>query len=196
MARQRVLGFYAMTLTTGGKATRKSIMRYRDNLFRHLRRYARSKNMQFEIYGVYTNAHVSKGSNGATHFHLTVYGYGAATVAQEIHNVWARWFPNVRRAADKVTIFDLYDSNDDSEGWLGYIKKNYSFATDGLRGYCNASFGNTCKKTKKEREQSLCAMWDASDQKKRTRDKREEYRRERKEKDDDSFEEFGIDLPF
>lgn len=175
--------------------------RYKGILFKHMKRYAKNNGLQFEVYGCFTNAHVSNHTIGTPHFHFVVYGVGASTIAQEMRAAWLKRWPNARGVSDgskvheKGRVYDLYDEKEG--GWLGYIKKNYRMAADGLHGWACCSFGLSRKK-REQQEKLLCLRWDESEQKQETAEKRTVYRQKRKEKDmlyaveDDSFDEFGF----
>lgn len=178
------------------------MVRYKGILFNHMKRYSRSHDLQFEVYGCFTNAHVSNHTIGTPHFHFVVYGVGASTVAQEMRAAWLKRWPNAKGVSDgskvheKGRIYDLYDNKEG--GWLGYIKKNYRMAADGLHGWACCSFGLD-RKTREQQEKLLCLHWDESEQKQETAEKRTAYRQKRKEKDmlytvedKDDFSEFGI----
>ena len=176
--------------------------RYKGILFNHMKRYSRSHDLQFEVYGCFTNAHVSNHTIGTPHFHFVVYGVGASTVAQEMRAAWLKRWPNARGVSDgskvheKGRVYDLYDEKEG--GWLGYIKKNYRMAADGLHGWACCSFGLD-RKTRERQEKLLCQHWDESEQKQETAEKRTAYRQKCREKDrlyaiedKDDFSEFGI----
>lgn len=201
--RKREEGFYSVTLLAPStNCTKAHMVRYKGILFNHMKRYSRSHDLQFEVYGCFTNAHVSNHTIGTPHFHFVVYGVGASTVAQEMRAAWLKRWPNAKGVSDgskvheKGRIYDLYD--DKEGGWLGYIKKNYRMAADGLHGWACCSFGLD-KKTRERQEKLLCLHWDESEQKQETAEKRTAYRQKRKEKDmlytvedKDDFSEFGI----
>ena len=197
--RERKEGFYTITLLApSNDCTRDDMTRYKSILFKHMKRYANSNGLQFEVYGCFTNAHVSKRT---PYFRFVVYGVGASTIAQEMRAAWLKRWPNARGVSDgskvheKGRIYDLYDKKEG--GWLGYIKKNHRMAADGLHGWACCSFGLS-RKTRKQQEKLLCLRWDESEQKQETAEKRTAYRQKRKEKDmlyaveDDSFDEFGF----
>lgn len=199
--RKREEGFYSVTLLAPStNCTKAHMVRYKGILFNHMKRYSRSHDLQFEVYGCFTNAHVSNHTIGTPHFHFVVYGVGASTVAQEMRAAWLKRWPNAKGVSDgskvheKGRIYDLYDNKEG--GWLGYIKKNYRMAADGLHGWACCSFGLD-RKTRERQEKLLCLHWDESEQKQETAEKRTTYRQKRKEKDmlyaieDDSFDEFG-----
>lgn len=199
--RKREEGFYSVTLLAPStNCTKAHMVRYKGILFNHMKRYSRSHDLQFEVYGCFTNAHVSNHTIGTPHFHFVVYGVGASTVAQEMRAAWLKRWPNAKGVSDgskvheKGRIYDLYD--DKEGGWLGYIKKNYRMAADGLHGWACCSFGLD-RKTRERQEKLLCLHWDESEQKQETAEKRTAYRQKRKEKDmlytveDDNFDEFG-----
>ena len=201
--RKREEGFYSVTLLAPStNCTKAHMVRYKGILFNHMKRYSRSHDLQFEVYGCFTNAHVSNHTIGTPHFHFVVYGVGASTVAQEMRAAWLKRWPNAKGVSDgskvheKGRIYDLYD--DKEGGWLGYIKKNYRMAADGLHGWACCSFGLD-RKTRERQEKLLCLHWDESEQKQETAEKRTAYRQKRKEKDmlytvedKDDFSEFGI----
>ena len=200
--RKRKEGFYSVTLLAPStNCTKAHMVRYKGILFNHMKRYSRSHDLQFEVYGCFTNAHVSNHTIGTPHFHFVVYGVGASTIAQEMRAAWLKRWPNAKGVSDgskvheKGRIYDLYD--DKEGGWLGYIKKNYRMAADGLHGWACCSFGLD-RKTRERQEKLLCLHWDESEQKQETAEKRTAYRQKRKEKDmlyaveDDSFDEFGF----
>lgn len=200
--RKREEGFYSVTLLAPStNCTKAHMVRYKGILFNHMKRYSRSHDLQFEVYGCFTNAHVSNHTIGTPHFHFVVYGVGASTVAQEMRAAWLKRWPNAKGVSDgskvheKGRIYDLYD--DKEGGWLGYIKKNYRMAADGLHGWACCSFGLD-RKTRERQEKLLCLHWDESEQKQETAEKRTAYRQKRKEKDmlyaveDDSFDEFEL----
>lgn len=201
--RKREEGFYSVTLLAPStNCTKAHMVRYKGILFKRMRRYSERHNLQFEVYGCFTNAHVSNNTTGKPHFHFIVYGVGASTVAQEM---WAAWmnlwpndkgFPDGSKAYVKDRIYDLYD--DKEGGWLGYIKKNYRMAVDGMHGWACCSFGLS-RKAREQQEKLLCLRWDESKQKQETAAKRTAHRQKRKEKDmlyavedGDDFSEFGI----
>ena len=199
--RKREEGFYSVTLLAPStNCTKAHMVRYKGILFNHMKRYSRSHDLQFEVYGCFTNAHVSNHTIGTPHFHFVVYGVGASTVAQEMRAAWLKRWPNARGVSDgskvheKGRVYDLYDEKEG--GWLGYIKKNYRMAADGLHGWACCSFGLD-RKTRERQEKLLCLHWDESEQKQETAEKRTAYRQKRKEKDmlytveDDNFDEFG-----
>lgn len=201
--RKREEGFYSVTLLAPStNCTKAHMVRYKGILFNHMKRYSRSHDLQFEVYGCFTNAHVSNHTIGTPHFHFVVYGVGASTVAQEMRAAWLKRWPNAKGVSDgskvheKGRIYDLYD--DKEGGWLGYIKKNYRMAADGLHGWACCSFGLD-RKTRERQEKLLCLHWDESEQKQETAEKRTAYRQKRKEKDmlytvedKDDFSEFGL----
>lgn len=200
--RKRKEGFYAVTLLAPSKnCTKDNMTRYKSILFKHMKRYAKSNGLQFEVYGCFTNAHVSNHTIGTPHFHFVVYGVGASTIAQEMRAAWLKRWPNARGVSDgskvheKGRVYDLYDEKEG--GWLGYIKKNYRMAADDLHGWACCSFGLS-RKTRERQEKLLCLHWDESEQKQETAEKRTAYRQKRKEKDmlyaveDDSFDEFEL----
>ena len=201
--RKREEGFYSVTLLAPStNCTKAHMVRYKGILFNHMKRYSRSHDLQFEVYGCFTNAHVSNHTIGTPHFHFVVYGVGASTVAQEMRAAWLKRWPNAKGVSDgskvheKGRIYDLYDNKEG--GWLGYIKKNYRMAADGLHGWACCSFGLD-RKTRERQEKLLCLHWDESEQKQETAEKRMAYRQKRKEKDmlyavedKDDFSEFGI----
>lgn len=201
--RKREEGFYSVTLLAPStNCTKAHMVRYKGILFNHMKRYSRSHDLQFEVYGCFTNAHVSNHTIGTPHFHFVVYGVGASTVAQEMRAAWLKRWPNAKGVSDgskvheKGRIYDLYD--DKEGGWLGYIKKNYRMAADGLHGWACCSFGLD-RKTRERQEKLLCLHWDESEQKQETAEKRTAYRQKCKEKDrlyaiedKDDFSEFGI----
>ena len=200
--RKQKEGFYAVTLLAPStNCTKAHMVRYKGILFNHMKRYSRSHDLQFEVYGCFTNAHVSNHTIGTPHFHFVVYGVGASTIAQEMRAAWLKRWPNARGVSDgskvheKGRVYDLYDEKEG--GWLGYIKKNYRMAADGLHGWACCSFGLD-RKTRDRQEKLLCLHWDESEQKQETAEKRTAYRQKRKEKDmlyaveDDSFDEFGL----
>ncbi|WP_337571558.1 hypothetical protein [Mitsuokella jalaludinii] len=195
-------GFYRVTLLAPlNNCTRDDMTRYKDILFRHMKRYANNNGLQFEVYGCFTNAPASNHMIGTPHFSFVVYGVGASTIAQEMCDAWVKRWPNTRgisgrsKACEKGRIYDL--CNEKEGGWLGYIKKNYRMAADGLHGWACCSFGLT-RKTREQQEKLLCLRWDESEQKQETAEKRTAYRQKRKEKDmlyaveDDSFDEFDV----
>lgn len=195
-------GFYAVTLLAPStNCTKDGMTRYKSILFKHMKRYAKSNGLQFEVYGCFTNAPASNRMIGTPHFSFVVYGVGASTIAQEMCDAWVKRWPNARgisgrsKACEKGKICDLYDEKEG--GWLGYIKKNYRMAADGLHGWACCSFGLS-RKTREQQEKLLCLRWDESEQKQETAEKRTAYRQKRKEKDmlyaveDDSFDEFGV----
>lgn len=200
--RKQKEGFYAVTLLAPStNCTKDNMARYKGILFKHMKRYAKSNGLQFEVYGCFTNAHVSNHTIGTPHFHFVVYGVGASTIAQEMRAAWLKRWPNAKGVSDgskvheKGRIYDLYDNK--AGGWLGYIKKNYRMAADGLHGWACCSFGLS-RKTREQQEKLLCLRWDESEQKQETAEKRTAYRQKRKEKDmlyaveDDSFDEFEL----
>lgn len=201
--RKREEGFYSVTLLAPStNCTKAHMVRYKGILFNHMKRYSRSHDLQFEVYGCFTNAHVSNHTIGTPHFHFVVYGVGASTVAQEMRAAWLKRWPNAKGVSDgskvheKGRIYDLYDNKEG--GWLGYIKKNYRMAADGLHGWACCSFGLD-RKPREQQEKLLCLHWDESEQKQETAEKRTAYRQKCKEKDrlyaiedKDDFSEFGI----
>ena len=190
--RKRKEGFYAVTLLAPSKnCTKDNMTRYKDILFRHMKRYAKNTGLQFEVYGCFTNAHVSEYTIGTPHFHFVVYGVGASTIAQEMRAAWLKRWPNAI-GNKSGRIYDLYD--DKEGGWLGYIKKNYRMAANGLHGWACCSFGLS-RKTRKQQEKILCLRWNESEQKQETAEKRREKRKESDilyAVEDDSFNEFGV----
>ena len=167
--RERKEGFYAVTLLAPStNCTRDDMTRYKSILFKHMKRYANSNGLQFEVYGCFTNAHVSNHTIGTPHFHFVVYGVGASTIAQEMRAAWLKRWPNARWSK-KGRVYDLYDEKEG--GWLGYIKKNYRMAADGLHGWACCSFGLSRKK-REQQEKLLCLRWDESEQKQETAEKR------------------------
>ena len=190
--RKRKEGFYAVTLLAPSKnCTKDNMTRYKDILFRHMKRYAKNTGLQFEVYGCFTNAHVSEYTIGTPHFHFVVYGVGASTIAQEMRAAWLKRWPNAI-GNKSGRIYDLYD--DKEGGWLGYIKKNYRMAANGLHGWACCSFGLS-RKTRKQQEKILCLRWNGSEQKQETAEKRREKRKESDilyAVEDDSFNEFGV----
>ena len=201
--RKREEGFYSVTLLAPStNCTKAHMVRYKGILFNHMKRYSRSHDLQFEVYGCFTNAHVSNHTIGTPHFHFVVYGVGASTVAQEMRAAWLKRWPNAKGVSDGSKVHEkgrIYDLCDDKEGgWLGYIKKNYRMAADGLHGWACCSFGLD-RKTRERQEKLLCLHWDESEQKQETAEKRTAYRQKCKEKDrlyaiedKDDFSEFGI----
>lgn len=190
--RKQKEGFYAVTLLAPStNCTRDDMTRYKSILFKHIKRYANSNGLQFEVYGCFTNAHVSEYTVGTPRFQFIVYGAGACTITKEIRRTWLKYCPNAI-GNKSGRIYDLYD--DKEGGWLGYIKKNYRMAANGLHGWACCSFGLD-RKTRERQEKLLCLHWDESEQKQETAEKRRE---KRKEKDmlytveDDSFDEFGV----
>ena len=190
--RKRKEGFYAVTLLAPSKnCTKDNMTRYKDILFRHMKQYAKNTGLQFEVYGCFTNAHVSEYTIGTPHFHFVVYGVGASTIAQEMRAAWLKRWPNAI-GNKSGRIYDLYD--DKEGGWLGYIKKNYRMAANGLHGWACCSFGLS-RKTRKQQEKILCLRWNESEQKQETVEKRREKRKESDilyAVEDDSFNEFGV----
>lgn len=159
--RKRKEGFYSVTLLAPSKnCTRDDMTRYKGILFNHMKRYSRSHDLQFEVYGCFTNAHVSIGT---PHFHFVVYGVGASTVAQEMRAAWLKRWPNARWSK-QGRIYDLY-------GWLECTKRDYRMAADGLHGWACCSFGLSRKK-REQQEKLLCLRWDESEQKQETAEKR------------------------
>ena len=107
--RKRKEGFYAVTLLAPSKnCTKDNMTRYKDILFRHMKRYAKNTGLQFEVYGCFTNAHVSEYTIGTPHFHFVVYGVGASTIAQEMRAAWLKRWPNAI-GNKSGRIYDLYD---------------------------------------------------------------------------------------
>ena len=190
--RKRKEGFYAVTLLAPSKnCTKDNMTRYKDILFRHMKQYAKNTGLQFEVYGCFTNAHVSEYTVGTPRFQFIVYGAGACTITKEIRRTWLKYCPNAI-GNKSGRIYDLYD--DKEGGWLGYIKKNYRMAADGLHGWACGSFGSI-KKTREQQEKLLCLRWDESEQKQETAEKRREKRKESDilyAVEDDSFNEFGV----
>ena len=188
-------GFYSITLLAPSfNCTREDMTRYKSILFKHMKRYANSNELQFEVYGCFTNAIVSNHTVGTPRFQFIVYGAGACTITKEIRRTWLKYCPNaIENKSGRI--YDLYDEKEG--GWLGYIKKNYRMAADGLHGWACCSFGLS-RKTRKQQEKLLCLRWNESEQKQETAEKRTAYRQKRKEKDmlyaveDDSFDEFEL----
>ena len=120
-----------------------------------------------------------------------MYGVGASTIAQEIRRTWLKYCPNAI-GNKSGRIYDLYD--DKEGGWLGYIKKNYRMAANGLHGWACCPFGLD-RKTRKQQEKLLCLRWNESEQKQETVEKRREKRKEADilyAVEDDRFDEFGV----
>lgn len=164
--RERKEGFYTITLLAPSKnCTRDDMTRYKDILFRHMKRYANNNGLQFEVYGCFTNAHVSKGT---PYFHFVVYGVGASTIAQEMRAAWLKRWPNTRWSK-KGRIYNLYGNKEG--GWLECTKRDYRMAANGLHGWACGSFGSI-KKTREQQEKLLCLRWDESEQKQETAEKR------------------------
>ena len=167
--RKQKEGFYAVTLLAPStNCTKDNMTRYKSILFKHMKRYANSNGLQFEVYGCFTNAHVSNHTIGTPHFHFVVYGVGASTITKEIRRTWLKYCPNAI-GNKSGRIYDLYD--DKEGGWLGYIKKNYRMAADGLHGWACCSFGLD-RKPREQQEKLLCLHWDESEQKQETAEKR------------------------
>ena len=190
--RKQKEGFYSVTLLAPStNCTKAHMVRYKGILFNHMKRYSRSHDLQFEVYGCFTNAHVSNHTIGTPRFQFIVYGAGACTITKEIRRTWLKYCPNAI-GNKSGRIYDLYD--DKEGGWLGYIKKNYRMAADGLHGWACCSFGLS-RKTKEQQEKLLCLRWDESEQKQETAEKRREKRKEADilyAVEDDSFDEFGV----
>ena len=190
--RKQKEGFYAVTLLAPSKnCTRDDMTRYKSILFKHMKRYVKSNGLQFEVYGCFTNAHVSEYTIGTPRFQFIAYGAGACTITKEIRRTWLKYCPNAI-GNKSGRIYDLYD--DKEGGWLGYIKKNYRMAANGLHGWACCSFGLD-RKTRKQQEKLLCLRWNESEQKQETVEKRREKRKEADilyAVEDDSFDEFGV----
>lgn len=190
--RKQKEGFYAVTLLAPStNCTRDDMTRYKSILFKHMKRYVNSNGLQFEVYGCFTNAHVSEYTVGTPRFQFIVYGAGACTITKEIRRTWLKYCPNTI-GNKSGRIYDLYD--DKEGGWLGYIKKNYRMAANGLHGWACCSFGLS-RKTRKQQEKLLCLRWNESEQKQETVEKRREKRKEADilyAVEDDSFDEFGV----
>ena len=190
--RKQKEGFYAVTLLAPStNCTRDDMTRYKSILFKHMKRYANSNGLQFEVYGCFTNAHVSEYTVGTPRFQFIVYGAGACTITKEIRRTWLKYCPNAI-GNKSGRIYDLYD--DKEGGWLGYTKKNYRMAANGLHGWACCSFGLS-RKTRKQQEKLLCLRWNESEQKQETVEKRREKRKEADilyAVEDDSFDEFGV----
>lgn len=158
--------------------------RYKSILFKHMKRYAKSNGLQFEVYGCFTNAHVSNHTIGTPHFHFIVYGVGASTIAQEMRAAWLKRWPNARGVSDGSKVHEkgrVYDLCDEKEGgWLGYIKKNYRMAADGLHGWACCSFGLSRKKGNNKRSYCVCDGMSQSRSKRRQRSARHTGRSARK----------------
>lgn len=164
--RERKEGFYTITLLApSNDCTRDDMTRYKDILFRHMKRYANNNGLQFEVYGCFTNAHVSKRT---PYFRFVVYGVGASTIAQEMRAAWLKRWPNTRWSK-KDRIYNLYGNKEG--GWLECTKRDYRMATDGLHGWACCSFGLS-RKTREQQEKLLCLRWDESEQKQETAEKR------------------------
>lgn len=164
--RERKEGFYTITLLApSNDCTRDDMTRYKSILFKHMKRYAKSNGLQFEVYGCFTNAHVSKGT---PYFRFVVYGVGASTIAQEMRAAWLKRWPNTRWSK-KGRIYNLYGNKEG--GWLECTKRDYRMAANGLHGWVCCSFGLS-RKTRKQQEKLLCLRWDESEQKQETAEKR------------------------